>query len=405
MAIDVSRHVRLLSYYVRAISDGLEDLKAQQEGIPLYYNLDFSLLCPVLFNKTPVGSKDFLMKSKDGMSTILSKGLDEGHFNIVMSGATLLEFYDQLNHLLAGYHARVSGVVQKYKEINPSDLRDLIVSSDHIRNELAIITARGVDGEIRQPINRLLGYLDKGTVRGIGDVVDAESLRGKSNVEQFNSFFEQQRARRLKQEEHRGVEDSLFHYRIDAANNCLTLAAAELEAVRTPFVTPSPLNIRQCTVDGNSFGRVEKTPLLLLNLQREKLKNTIPNETEFLEYTMREALELEAALRHFGRIEEIPNYTQLRLARFYSGPAGILSESGGVSERELENEHIEEMVERLSSEAGVRDLVEEAKEDIRDGARLIEMSAANFDVEYLDQFDFDNDPVVNRIRENLGVKL
>jgi hypothetical protein len=64
MTIDLTHHVRLLSYYVRALSDGLEDLKAQREGIPLYYNLDFSLLCPVLFNVRPTGSKDFLMNKR-----------------------------------------------------------------------------------------------------------------------------------------------------------------------------------------------------------------------------------------------------------------------------------------------------------------------------------------------------
>ena len=405
MAIDLSRHVKLLSYYVRALSDGLDDLKAHRSGVPLYYNIDFSLLCPVIFNRRPLGSKDFLMKSKDGMSTVLSKGLNEGHFNIVMSGATLLEFFDQLNHMLSSYEDRVTGIIDKYRRTNPTDLRELIVSSDDIRNELSIITNRGVEDEIRQPINRLLGYLDSGTVRGIGDVIDAQELRGASDPEKFNSFFEQQRAKRLRNEIHRSVEDSLFHYRIDAANACLTLSAAEVDSSRTPFVTPSPLNIRQCTVNGNSFARVEKTPLLLLNIQRQKARNAIEDEAGFLEYTMREALELEAALRHFGCIEEVPNYTQLRLARFYSGPASLLNDSGSITERDMDGEHVEEIVEKLSSEAGIRDMVEEAQEDIRDGAKLIEMNTTNFDVEYLDQFDFDSDPVVTKIRKNLGVNL
>jgi hypothetical protein len=47
--------------------------------------------------------------------------------------------------------------------------------------------------------------------------------------------------------------------------------------------------------------------------------------------------------------------------------------------------------------------LDEAAEDAKAGARRLEQHAGALDLSYIDEFDFRDDPVLNRMRTNLGV--
>src|SRR5438067_848369 len=81
-------------------------------------------------------------------------------------------------------------------------------------------------------------------------------------------------------------------YKIDAANICLTIALSQIEGMRAPFVSTTPLNVRQCTVGQSSLARLERTPFIQLATARLEAAGLIESEESFLREAARRSFEL-----------------------------------------------------------------------------------------------------------------
>lgn len=398
-------HKQRLNGFLRTCGECIDDLKINQKGVPIYYNIDFSLLCPILFNfeKAPPGSKDYLISEKASMRRVLDKAPNEGHFELVISGATVVEFFDQLHHRFQFVTNRIPSLRNQFpiKDLKDEALiRKGLATSADIRRDLALFTQEGIDQQLRAPINRLLKLLDTHKVQGIGDVLDGNEVRKNTDKSLFDEFLAEQRARR---HDGRSPEDRLFHQRVDSANNCLTMAASQLIGVRAPFVTTTALNMKQCTIDGQVFARVARTPLFLLNLYKLKANREIGDELAFLDSAVRETMELLNELEAYGHYDNVPDGIKLRLARLVGTSVAMLSK--GSRDDEAGAEHLEEIMNNLSDQKRLQEIVDSAMQDAKDGAQLLEMHSARFDLPYLDEFDFSNDPVIARIKKDLGVGL
>ena len=162
--------------------------------------------------------------------------------------------------------------------------------------------------------------------------------------------------------------------------------------------------IKQCTLGDKSFARFARTPLFLLNVHRLKQNHEISDELEFLRAAAKEAFELIEAMQGHTSFKNYPSGLHLRLARFYQTQIAML-EKGSHQESQHEDKHLDEIVKNLSNEAQLKSVMADALQDAKDGARLVELHSAQFDLPYLDQFDFSNDPIIERIKKNLGVTL
>lgn len=401
-------HIQRLSGFLRACGECIDDLRISRQGVPIHYNIDFSLLCPILFNfdHAPPGSKDFLISERASMRQVLSKGPNEGHYGLVVSGATIVEFFDQLDHGLRWIENRVPALHDKFRMKDVKDealLRKSLTTSKEIKQELLLVTQVGLDERLRAPINRLLKLLDTNTIRGIGDVVDGNKVRSKTNRSLFDQFIVEQNARR--HSDNRPLEDRLFHQRVDAINNCITLAVSEVPGIRAPFVTTTPLNIKQCTIGDKVFARLARTPLFLLNLYHLKMKHEIGDEIDFLTSAAREALELLMELQSHKNYSQVPEGAKVRLARLVGNAMAMLSKGSRDDNDHSEEKHIEEIMNNLSDQKRLQGIVNDALQDARDGAKLVELHSARFDLPYLDEFDFSSDPVIARIKKDLNINL
>jgi hypothetical protein len=333
---------------------------------------------------------------------VLHKKQGEGHYDLIITGPTIMEFYDQLEHLVRQLQLQRIRVPHQYTQMTEKELRRAIMTSEDINRELAQFTEQALDERVRTPINRLLDLLGTGAIRGIGDVLDVEGMVTPATLDRFDAFLAQQRNQRGAYDAgRRSAEDSAFHYKADAVNNCLTLAAAQAGGAQALFVTSTPLNIRQCTVGGDTYARVDRTPLFMLNAARAAESSRIGGEKLFMEQAEREALELLNEFKGQTELDRMPMSLQLRLGRFYQYYMSVFEHRGPASRP---NEaQIEDIVQAIRNREGVEALLDEAVEDARTGAQLIEMQISDAEMAFIEQFDFADDPVLERMRKNLGV--
>lgn len=396
-------HRKEFQFVVRAIGECMDDLRTSERGSPVSYNMDFGLLCPVLFSKPGKGSKDFLAGPVNTTRRVLERGSKDGNFQIVISGPTVIEFFDQLDHALQGARRAAIRIPTRYADFDERRLRDQLLTSQELRDDLGHLTRSGLDARLRQPIERMLQLLDSGSVLGIGDVVDIEAVRRATDRSLFESFVRQHRAGRARLDANRrSLADSAFHYKLDAANSCLTLAAARAEGAPTYFLTTTAVNVRQCTVGNVTYARLDRTPLFTINIESMLESGMIDNSARFLKLAAREGLELIKELEGYPSLDDCPPHLQIRMANFYSTYVGPLAATEPGSHVQQEH-HVDEIAETIRDRRRIRELLDEAAEDAKAGARRLEQHAAALDLSYIDEFDFRDDPVLNRMRTNLGV--
>jgi hypothetical protein len=402
---DVAEYIKNLEFIARCAGECSVDIGHQRAGRPIYYNVDFGLLCPVLFAMPGPGSKEFLAPPIESTRRVLGKKPAEGGFELVVSGPTIIEFFDQLNHTLHGLQRQaliLKEIPRKYSLADEASLRTALITSDELRRDLVQLTQKDLDQRVRTPIKALLALLKHNALRGTADVLDIEALRHLSNNDQFKIFLKEQLATRLKNER-RDTSDSEFHYKIDAANNCLTLATVRAHGPEALFVTPTGLNRRQCTVGHRTYARSDRTPLFMLNASRLRDMGHIRDELHFVEETGRKALDLVQQLRNYKDLGECPGHLQLELASFYENYVSFISRVDD-KKPQVELDNFEEMMESVFRKGHAEQLLQDATSDLRDGARLIERHAAELvDLSYLDEFELDDDPVLESMRRRLGV--
>ena len=144
-----------------------------------------------------------------------------------------------------------------------------------------------------------------------------------------------------------------------------------------------------------ALARLDRTPLFLLNLYRLKHSASpqIGDELNFLDLAAREAVALREELQAYSDLDGVPNYTQVRLARFYRGPVALLDQGSRVDDS-VDDQQISEILAVLSDQTRIQKAIKEAAQDIKDGARLVELHSTYFDLPYIEEFKFDKDPVI-----------
>ena len=389
---------RELEYIARACQESAEDIRAIESKQSVIYNLDFGLLCPVVFKHPGEGSKEFLVPPVAATRRVLSSSEDVP-FQMVISGYTMMEIYDQLAHL----HQRLRlARPELYTTIDKLMLREQLMTSDKLRGTLTHYTESGLDGMVRAPIEYMEQLFDSGAIRGIGDVVDASAIRRVADRAQFDRFYGEHRDARLRGERQRDVVDSEFHYKIDAVNSCLTLAMAEAGDATAYFVTQTNANLRQCIIGEVSYARLDRTPLFVMNTIELAEQGLIDGAVRYLERTARRSVDYAEELDHEQSLRDVPVDIRLDISRHFFDVSRLIGRTEPVSTVDIEQE-VDGIMDALSDPGELRARVDSAVGDLADGARRLEQQASTLDLAYVNEFDFSDDPVLARIRRQLGL--
>ena len=165
------------------------------------------------------------------------------------------------------------------------------------------------------------------------------------------------------------------------------------------------MNIQQCVDRGRALARLERTPLFLLNIYRLKNEGIIGDEQRFFDNAAREAIELIDDFSKYEDLEDCPPHLQLRLARFYQDYVSLLNMAPKVGETNPGDDQIDQIMKVVTDKRQIQKVLDEAVQDLRDGAKLVELHTTSFDIPYIDQFDFSDDPILSKIRKGLGLSL
>ncbi len=386
-----------LEYLARACQESAEDIRAIKRGEPVNYNLDFALLCPVVFQQPGKGSKDFFLPSAPSVRRILSNAKASA-FQIVISGYTMMEIFDQLAHMR---HRLRTARPDLYSSVDEGVLRGQLMTSEQLRADLLQFTERGLDALTRVPVDYMRSLLDSGAIRGIGDVLDSSLIRRYADRDQLERFFAEHRAQRIRGET-RDVLDSEFHYKIDAVNSCLTLAMVEAGSTPAYLVTHTPTSIRQCTVKGAHYARLDRTPLFVMNAMELGDKEHVDDEVAYLERTARRCLEYAAEIKPNRPLREAAVDTRLGAIRQLVDISKMLGRTEPIRAQDIE-EDVEEITAALRDPAGMHERIAGAVMELEQGAQRLEAEAASLDLGYVSEFDFSDDPVLARVRRQLGL--
>lgn len=393
--------VRKLEYVARAARQASDDLAFYSEhGATIVYNVDFGLLYPQLFDDTKTPPSD---STKSRMARVLGDAPHQGEFSLAVSGPTLLELEDQLAVRVKQLKNDIPDRVSQYLRGGDSLLKEALKTSSEIRNELIPITKRGL-AQLDVPVTRFLDMLANGTLTGIGDLIDKESLYRRADGEQFEALLAQHIQARSRHER-RSRETAEFHYKLDVANVLLTLAAASDADTRTVFVTPTPTSVAQCTIDDETYGGSELIPLSLLNSAELHRDGVIGDRSRFLASVAESALGLADELRTYSGAR-VPDLTVFKSGQFEHYELRLITKGlrvEGDAESYTDVSQAEEILETITNAERLNAAIDEGIDTLQRSARRVDDLYEEFDVLYVDEMDFTDDPVMHRIRRDLGL--
>lgn len=403
--LSLSDHNEKIGYIESTIASCINDLNQSFSGRLPIYNIDFSLICPLLFEKPVEGSKEYLVSSKDLMNRILDSDGFDGVCHIAISGATYYEFLDQLEHTRHCIQTKLPRIINRNIESILND-NDFLMKSDNIRDSLLVLSKKGYKTRIKEPIQKLRILIEKNAINGLGDFLEPPS---KKDIEKIRPLYEQilrdQTTFRLRKDHSRREDDdSVFHYKMDTANICLSFLYAKERSCVPLFTSPSGMNIQFCTDKDNRMGRNPAVPLFLKNAIWLKKNNLIPDAKEYLEDAMNEINDINMKL---GKYKDIDNpYLRKKVFQFYKTYGLPLYKGAikrGINYREdyFDEEIIAEIRDRVGNEKATLATIESAIEDLKTGAKELDDLAHLFDTSYFDPFGLNDDPIVKRIKNNL----
>lgn len=147
-------------------------------------------MCPVLFHMPSEGSNDFLIPVRHWMNHVFGIAKCNQNIKLVISAATLYEFYDQMNHALESLKLKKPKLLDNYFNKKIED--DSGLNSNEIRNHLQIFCELGYKHNILDPVNKFLKYLNENTVYGVGDFFEKLTpSETKKYLELTNRFLNQ----------------------------------------------------------------------------------------------------------------------------------------------------------------------------------------------------------------------
>jgi hypothetical protein len=399
---ELRRLVTQLITYGGALAESSEDLIARRHGSDVLYNLDFSLLAPILFDRPSAGSKEFIVEAARATEHVLDADYSERPFQIVLSPFTIAEFFDQIQHALGHVN---SPHFEWYGAVDFGLLREELMTSARLRADLQAFTERGIRATLERPFERLLDLLDRGAVCGIADVMDVGSLRNEAEggAAEFDALFKEQRAARLERDRSRSRSDSEFHYRMDAGNSFLTLAAARSQdAANLLFVTTTGVNRRQCRREGLDLARLNPTPLFVLRAHLLSQAGMIDDDVGVTDRLAHECVAYAQSLDRYESLASVSPWERRRVLRFFEEDLGPMISSPTQSDISAEAQ-VEEILDTLSDIEAMRSAVAEATTGVRESAEQLEGELRTFEIGYLEDFDLHDDPIVRRLQRELGV--
>ena len=399
--VTLLHHISKIEYLGRVIGQTYQDYLVGLENNLTFYNLDFGLICPVLFDLPSRGSNDFLDPVKQWMDHVLNMANENHKIKFIISAATLYEFYDQMNHFIEELQLRKPILLTNY--FNKKIDNESGISTKEIIRDLAIFSEQGYHSKVLRPVNRLKNFLNNDVIYGVGDYF--ESLTSKESIvfnELTNEFLEQHMSKRLSEPKKRSYKDCQFHFRMDALNNALSIILARRNKPSPLFVTPTRLNLEQCINNDLNVGRFDRVPLFNLNLKLLKNSNYFSDPRQFLSEGFRLANDLKKELVKYQEIKDIPLYEREKLESFYKIYAAPLS-SHKINENKLEDAMNEEITDVLSSKQKMEEIIEKAIDDVQAGALEIDRYSKRIDISYMKNIETLEDPIVKKLKRNLGL--
>ncbi len=405
VGIDLRRIVRTLETCGMAFEEAHEDIAGLRGGREVYYNIDFSLLAPYLFDRPSEGSAGVLFELLPATRQSLEGGDYERSFQLVVSPYTVLEILDSVRHEL---DAIGKGMPWLYSAVDPDMLRESLVTSDGLRTELLRYTDRGMEANLRRPFERLSGLLESGVICGIGDVVDVNDLRREARRRPktlFDQFLRQHQAARLPSETRRLRQHSEFHYRMDVGNALMTLATARIDGPTTFFVTPTYLNRKQCRTGELSLARWDSTPLIVRSATELRRAGTIEDEIAYTQQVANDAVAHAAALKGFSSVNDISPWRRQRVERFMLEDVRLSASADASGVSQPFEAEVDAIMEALASPGNIPIKLREAAEATREEARRLATYGEAFGFSYLEEHDLSDDPVLRRLQSQLGVNI
>jgi len=403
--IELKDHKTKIAYLNRVVGQTLTDYKTvSKDGGNIYYNLDFSLLCPLLFKRPSEGSNDFLEPVKQWMQHVLSVTSGQTEVKLIMSAATLYEFYDQMNHYLESLKANKPKLMDYYYNKKVND--DTGITTDEIRRNLLIFSNLGYSYQVLKPVNDLLRYFDDNIICGIGDYFEKLTPSESKLFESMTEAFLQQHLKKRYNAPNnkRDFENSQFHFRMDAINNALSVILAHRKGHTPLFVTPTPLNHEQCIFDNTNVGRQDRVPLFYLNMEVLKEKGYFPDPLSYLIEAFRESSSLEKELTSYDEMSKVPYYIKQKIEAFYKMYAGPLASHSSLVEDVNINEVKDEISSVLSSRKKMSEIIDRALDDIRLSAMQVDQYANRIDTSYLYNEQTLQDPILQKLQKELLLK-
>lgn len=395
-------HLNTVLYLQRNLGHCRNDyIEFITKGIKPLYNIDFSLLCPLLFNKPAPASKNFLTSVKEWMPHVLESE-SKKYFELIITGPTFWEFLDQLIHIIELYQYSIPAYIKKHgnRFLKKKDW----VQTNEISNKLYALSSEGFNYIVNTPIEKLVKLLDNEIILGIGDIMEPPSNANIDKMSRnFIPFLEIQKKYRLKKDrDKRDVSDSIFHYSMDVRNICLTLLYGETVDKNLLFVTPTRENRELCISEGISFGRMEKTPFYLRNLVKLQKEEKVGNPELFLNDSLFLSESIIKSLKEYDDWDTFPELEQNRLYKFYTDYISELEHFNITSKFKLSQQTIDEIKSTLSSKQKIKNIIEKAVSSTeKEGRELIEKYSSKIDTSFIDIIGNEKDPILNKIKKHL----
>jgi hypothetical protein len=388
--------LRKFSAFLQASRKALIQCKKDLEHMKRYgrmaYHLDFSLLAPVFFKKTPVDAKQLFVVDREKYIELL-KRKDNSSVMLAITGPTLWEFLDFLHH----DYRRISSIHRLMLESDGSlDTQIRLLTSDEIMEFLKsnIDTPKSLG-----PVTRLERLLQEKTLVGIGDVVPSFSHLSLSDFDQeLEELVSKQFSERARDNDSRPEKDKRFHYRMDSINALIT-KAIQRRHQRVCFVTNNRFIRNYCARAGTELIRDPWVPLFVKNLSTDISSG--------LEY-------LDEAIDHYEQTVDMidKGRAHLRIFQQYAHICSSLhtelssSPFSGESKAEETGDACADK-DRPSVEVTRRKLLDALHaegERLKSEAGGLEKLSKKYDIAYFEQLEIVGDEIIADISRDFGLR-
>jgi hypothetical protein len=380
----IGRMHRFVDESTRILRQCKSDITYIRKHGTVIYHLDFSLLAPVFFNKTPVGAKRLFSMDKAKYIKLLGTA-SVSPVTISITGPTLFEFLDFLNHDFK----RVSELKSRAAD-----------TAGSLQDQLKLLTSEEVIDYVRQasthdfqPAKKLETMLEEGRLVGLGDVVHTNIQESDELRRELQALVALQfKLRSDDDRKSRTDEDRKFHYLMDSINAVITKEL--LGRDRVFFVTNNKAIRSYCASSGHPLVRDPWVPVFVKFLAA--LDSAVA-----LEY-------IEDALRIYEAASNAIKSGQTHLPSFNvysSGCTQYHQMFSGVMEdvsAETPSQTGYDSPNRLSvDKKGLEEALEKTALKLKDDANGLMRLSQKYDIGYFDLLEISDDPIYRQINRNL----